>query len=687
MRLQTVPTTHVEHGSGHPFSYHPYTDTLYLGGSGAFHHELPGNFGNTLQGRVEPDHIVFYHSDMLDDPQLPEEVREWNPKLKNQVMNHLKGEELTSHPGLYNPLRMTNPMMGSSIPNWQTSPPLSEEEFHFGNWEDVPFDERRQEAPRAADSPPKRADNGHLVFYHGTSPEGAKGILHNRHIFPDDINKVGLATSPGQAQVFGNMKKGPVLKVHVDPEDLKGLRVTHEIGGSGHSQFLFGADPFKQWGGVPVSHVEEIEAGGPHWKIGGTDPVKISEGRQEWDDTEDARQMREYDPDTYEDLKTNWAWRRPFLYDELTNHAYVGRPGMHHGDLEEEFGLGSFNEEGWAELPTGFIKAGEMPPGVASWHKPGDVGFYDPNPNVYPHVIDALNREYITGDTPGGLTTVTPAETYHFGSELPQVIEVPTQRKDWGQGLSRTRRPFIHSLQDGNIYLGQPGGHHYEVYDLAGHTRGNGSVGDATAIEGTVYDGNDIGYFWNQRGGEKEPLIDQGKEALQKHLGIEDPETQWNFGPANLAMEPIDQSGTQDFHPGIQSSTEAPTFIESGGWGGLGPTFWDRRPVVYHPPTNTVWVGPHGGAHDQLADETGHPKHELQYSAIYHTMKEDDEDREEPPASGEPWSVGGFSDLADDLAYRSKLPYEQLTPNEGVLRHIEDWAGIPREDYRFGPTK
>jgi hypothetical protein len=165
---------------------------------------------------------------------------------------------------------------------------------------------------------------------------------------------------------------------------------------------------------------------------------QIQEGQKAWDSFDDAQTMRQYDPEDYDELKTNWAWRRPTIFDPEKNMIYIGQPGTHHHNVAEEFGLGAYSDEPEGKrydhdkLPSGWVTHSEMPPGIASWH------------NQY----------------------------------------------------------------------------------------GNGPVG----------------FYWGE--------TPEAMAALYHHLGLKpEPQTQWEFKPADLPMDPdpIDQSGNQDFHPGIQS--------------------------------------------------------------------------------------------------------------------------------------
>lgn len=97
-------------------------------------------------------------------------------------------------------------------------------DWHLSTW-----DER--------DQSPERTPEGDYIFYHGTSPEGAESIRQEGMIRPDDMNVVGLSTTPGQAQAYAAMKKGPVLRIIVKADDLAQFKIQREIGGSGRNQF------------------------------------------------------------------------------------------------------------------------------------------------------------------------------------------------------------------------------------------------------------------------------------------------------------------------------------------------------------------------------------------------------------------------------------------------------------------
>jgi hypothetical protein len=106
-------------------------------------------------------------------------------------------------------------------------------------WDDIRWDERSGQRPRAGEIAPERTAEGDFIFYHGTSEAGAKAIMRERLIRPDDLNMVGVSTTPSQARSYAAIKKGPVLKVWVPKDEIQRLIARHEIGGSGVNQILF----------------------------------------------------------------------------------------------------------------------------------------------------------------------------------------------------------------------------------------------------------------------------------------------------------------------------------------------------------------------------------------------------------------------------------------------------------------
>jgi hypothetical protein len=129
------------------------------------------------------------------------------------------------------------------------------------SWVGIPFDSRMGEGPGEKDETPEQTEDGFLVLFHGTSKRGAQSIRKELLIRPDNLNSVGLATSPFGARTYAVMKQGPVLRVVLDPAALAGLDAMHEIGGSGRDQLLF--QPLMRvgaWPGIPIREAKIYRA-------------------------------------------------------------------------------------------------------------------------------------------------------------------------------------------------------------------------------------------------------------------------------------------------------------------------------------------------------------------------------------------------------------------------------------------
>jgi hypothetical protein len=157
------------------------------------------------------------------------------------------------------------------------------------SWDDFPFIAEYGDQARPTDTPPERTPDGDFILYHGTSKAGAAAIMGERRIRPDDLHVVGVATLPGQASIFAVMSGvkhkehlteerpiGAVLRVVVDKGWLKQHSVTHEVGGSGHDQFLIRnmrGTPIRGWGGIPPEAIKSISevrlSDEGEWKRGG----------------------------------------------------------------------------------------------------------------------------------------------------------------------------------------------------------------------------------------------------------------------------------------------------------------------------------------------------------------------------------------------------------------------------------
>ena len=144
-------------------------------------------------------------------------------------------------------------------------------------WQGFPWDARKGEGPRAADTPPERTPEGDFVFYHVTSSSGAAHTMAEHVIAPDGLGMVGVATTPQAAADYAATKgAGPWLRVVVKQGMLAHFIAQHEIGGSGHDQFLiFPQHDYRRdgiywhrgssyhWPGLPVASAQVVTPGRP----------------------------------------------------------------------------------------------------------------------------------------------------------------------------------------------------------------------------------------------------------------------------------------------------------------------------------------------------------------------------------------------------------------------------------------
>jgi hypothetical protein len=151
------------------------------------------------------------------------------------------------------------------------------------SWHGFPFDLRLGEGPRERDSAPERTPFNDFILYHGTSELGAERIISEARLRPDDLGVVGVTTTPGAAQSFSAIKRGPVLRLTICRAWLSEQLITHEIGGSGHDQFLIhpsGRAQLRSWEGVPPAALltcDVVEIGDDRlWRVKNTVSAAIA---------------------------------------------------------------------------------------------------------------------------------------------------------------------------------------------------------------------------------------------------------------------------------------------------------------------------------------------------------------------------------------------------------------------------
>lgn len=159
--------------------------------------------------------------DLHPNIETQEELDEWVESV-NRALNLTKYSDSQPRDGLG---------------RWSTS---DSDQIH--SFEGMPFDTVMGEKPHPIDTPPQRTAEGHFVVYHGTSKDAAKSILKERTVRHDDLGAVGFTTTQAAATNFAAMKHSgggsAVLRMVIDKDWMAKQNVQHEVGGSGHDQFL-----------------------------------------------------------------------------------------------------------------------------------------------------------------------------------------------------------------------------------------------------------------------------------------------------------------------------------------------------------------------------------------------------------------------------------------------------------------
>lgn len=114
------------------------------------------------------------------------------------------------------------------------------------------------EEPGPEDVAPERTPAGDFVLYHGTSNQAAEQIVREGRLRADGLGSVGVGTQPSDVSVYAAMKSregggSAILRVELDKNWVAQNQVTHEVGGSGHGQFLF-----RSRGGIPPEAIKSI---------------------------------------------------------------------------------------------------------------------------------------------------------------------------------------------------------------------------------------------------------------------------------------------------------------------------------------------------------------------------------------------------------------------------------------------
>lgn len=260
-------------------------------------------------------------------------------------------------------------------------------------------------------------------------------------------------------------------------------------------------------------------------------------------------------------------------------------------------------------------------------------------------------------------------------NELPEVIE-----SSYGHGYTEHRRPIIYYPDHNLVFVGPPGGFHYQLRDSEGYGPDTDDGYINLDLEGKP---TSLNFFDGPDGplSKNEELKRHIWQKLYPNLPYQDQETLWNLSKT-AANDP--KVVDVDFE-----------FDE----------YWElqRRPIVYVPAENKVFVGPAGAFHEQLEDAARIQRSSYgggigkgfvrlnEYGApidlgFYHQPYEDDASLLESiwnqisdipflniPASEEEWTLSKTADWADIHA-EFKLP----VPTAKKLRKWVDKLEWPK---------
>lgn len=265
---------------------------------------------------------------------------------------------------------------------------------------------------------------------------------------------------------------------------------------------------------------------------------------------------------------TGWMARRPFVYHEPTNTVYMGGPGEFHGHIYEKY----------PDLSSGPIGVHE---GFEQSRAPIHVEFYSPKrvPN-HNEIIEQISQHtgypatYSDDKDPkwdfGGFTSAAPLP---FG----------------------LRTPFIYDPDNDQVYMGEQGAIHQEVYDHYGLPY-SPLFSDETAMAH-----GEIAHSFPQHAKWLWPPSDpkQAYQALNRvadEAGVPAKQiknNEWDFTSA-IQVEHVEPGGQElGTHDMDEDEWKA---------NGEQPSAEQSKPFIYVPDHNKIYVGDPGWYHDDLEE-------------------------------------------------------------------------------------
>jgi len=185
-----------------------------------------------------------------------------------------------------------------------------------------------------------------------------------------------------------------------------------------------------------------------------------------------------------------WGYRRPFLYDPEVETLYLGQPGSHHMDLNDEFGV----ELGTGEIVEGCVAPVRTPDNqlVNTLEIFNEVARNVPLKEIGEAVQQAIqepvsdkNLSEISGSYSWSVDDWIPSSQMPLKLGYDDEIEA-----GWGQwwdvgnpaiagesdsyrnmgldAVGRDRRPWV-VTNDGTVVIGNPGEHHVDLGEWVGH--------------------------------------------------------------------------------------------------------------------------------------------------------------------------------------------------------------------------
>ena len=257
--------------------------------------------------------------------------------------------------------------------------------------------------------------------------------------------------------------------------------------------------------------------------------------------------------------------RRPFLYHPESNGIYVGEPGSHHGGLHRATGVPYGAYEGMLHTQDAGEYEGYGP--VKWWSGPKDnaerEAIEHQLKNHFPFTQWDQEGPGIDENLDDLWTARTAAKVTQHPSGL-SIIELDTAehrpaREGVGNKFHEERRPFVYHKDDNEVIVGDPGTFHSQIDP------------NRQGAKGAIFDEN-----WMDGEGARafDVIPPHVMDAVGEHFGV--------------TPRGADEGLSSIF------SRKAPNIVEldtATGTQGQYGWFDIRRPFIYHPESNTIYMG------------------------------------------------------------------------------------------------